>query len=283
MLRGVVSIFIIVGFMATLTGCNKKLNEACGKVQKVLKKGTLEEKYAAAVCFYEHEEYYKASILFDEITPLVVGDDLEEDVEYYNAYCYYYQKNLYYSSYYFKKFYTKYPRSIHAEEMLFMHAKSLYENSPPTNLDQENTIQAIKACQAFINRYPESKLKEECTVIIDKLQVKLETKAFDNARLYYKIGKYKAAVISLGNFAINYPVSDLNENASFLKFKSQYLYASKSIEVIKKEGKILHLKRDRYTKAKTFYYDFIDKYASSDWAKEAENIYGQINKQLEDL
>ena len=62
----------------------------------------------------------------------------------------------------------------------------MYKESPNSNLDQSSTIEAISAIQNFINKYPYSEYSKDANSIIDELQIKLETKNFDNAKQYYK-------------------------------------------------------------------------------------------------
>ena len=76
--------------------------------------------------------------------------------------------------------------------------------------------------QNFMNKYPYSDYSIEANKIIDELQVKLETKNFDNAKKYYKTRNYKSAIIALNNFENDFPDSSLNEEGGYLKILSQY-------------------------------------------------------------
>nr|MBK9652583.1 hypothetical protein [Bacteroidota bacterium] len=58
---------------------------------------------------------------------------------------------------------------------------------------------------------------------MDELRLKLETKAFKNARLYYQIEDYKAAIISLNNVVKDYPYSAYKEECLFYT-KSSYIF-----------------------------------------------------------
>ena len=46
---------------------------SCSKFAKLQKEGTLEQKYEAALQFYKKADYYRAGLLFEEITPLLNG------------------------------------------------------------------------------------------------------------------------------------------------------------------------------------------------------------------
>lgn len=224
--------------------------------------------------YYEEKEYYKANVLFEDIIPIIKGTKEAELAEFYYAYSYYYQKQYILSSHYFKTFATTYGRSQYALEAEYMHAYSLFLESPATDLDQSSTYEAIASMQTFINKYPFSEYKEKAQQIIDELQLKLETKAFDNARLYYKLRRYKAAVVAFNNFETDYPDSDYNEEASFLRTKCQYEYARQSF-VDKQE--------ERYRLVLEYYQKFIDKYSSSKFMREAQDMYTISLDQIREL
>ena len=182
--------------------CSKKFN-------KLQKKGTVEEKYKAAIDYYQSADYYKAGVLLEEISPLLKGDSTSERAQFYNAYCNYYQSNYQMSSYLFKTFYATYNNSPFAEEAYYMYAYSMVKDSPPHNLDQTNTLTAIDALQTFINTYPDSKYAAKCTQDLIDLRDRLELKAYDKAKLYFKtrqpafqgIPNYKATIVSVDNFS----------------------------------------------------------------------------------
>lgn len=237
---------------------------SCSKFQKIQKSSSVDEKYQAAVKYYEKKDYDKAALLFEEIIPLINGTKEAELAQFYIAYCHYYQGDYILSSHYFKKFYETFSRSQFAEEAMYMYAYSLYEDSPAYNLDQTNTYTAIESMQNFINAYPESKFKDKCNEIIAQLRTKLERKAYENAELYSKTENYKAAVIAFNNFQRNYPDSDYNERAAYLKLVNAYNLAKSSTEDKKKQ---------RYQDTIEYYENFIDKYTNSRYLRQAQNIY----------
>ncbi len=258
------------------------LLSSCSKFRKIQKSDDWKVKYEAAIKYYDDEEYYKANLLFEEVLPIIKGTKEAEKAQFLYAYCHYHQKLFVESAFYFKTFYDTYNRSEYAEEAFFMHAYSLYQESPNHNLDQSSTYEAIQAMQNFINKYTTSKYKEQATEIIDQLQVKLEEKAYNNAKLYYKINKstlfvadmYRAAIKSFENFQIDYPDSDYNEEINYLLIEAQYNLAKASIESLKKE---------RYMTVVSSYEDFIDKYPTSKFLKEAQNFYSRSLGQISEL
>jgi outer membrane protein assembly factor BamD len=251
---------------------------ACSsKFLKLQKKGTTEEKYKAANDYYKKGDYYKAGILFEEIIPLLKGDSLAENAQFYNAYAQYQQKQFSMSAYLFKSFYATYANSPMAEEAFYMYANSMYKDSPNFDLDQSSTLTAIDALQTFINSFPESKYSEACTQNLKDLRHRLEEKSYQKAKLYYKtsgvtIANFKAAVVAIDNFQKDFPDSEYIEELSFLKVQSQYDLASVSFEIKQKE---------RFSDALKFYEDFVDKFPKSKYFKQAEKVYEGAGKGLE--
>ena len=84
-----------------------------------------------------------------------------------------------------------------AEEARYMYAYSLFKSSPKDNLDQSNSVDAMAAMQEFLNRYPNSKFRDQSIDVIVTTQKKLERKGFDNSYQYYKMRQYKAAIVAL--------------------------------------------------------------------------------------
>ena len=163
---------------------------------------------------------------------------------------------------------------------MYMHAYSLFLDSPEFNLDQTSSYDAINAMQIFMNSYPVSGYKNQANQIIGQLQVKLEEKAYKNALQYYKLEKYhggealKAALISFENFQKDYPDSRLNEDISFFKIECSYKLAKSSIK---------SRQRERLNVTINYYQYFIDNYPSSDSVRNAEDIYVTVLDDLEKL
>lgn len=263
--------YILVGFVAVV-GLS-----SCGKFEKFRKSADLPTKYKAAVNYYKKKDFTKAGILFDEIMPLMKGDSTQELATFYQAYCDFNLGSYTLASSHFKKFAEVFSRSEFAEEAIYMSAFSLYKDSPNFNLDQTGTLSAINEIQSYLNNYPETKFKDDCTNIIKELRKKLEKKAYEKAKLYYKtspfnIASLKSSVIEITNFQRDFPDSDYSEEMAYMKVLAQFDLAKSTIESRQKE---------RYAEASKFYLDLIDKYPQSAYLKEGEKMYELSNKEVD--
>lgn len=243
----------------------------CSKFRKVQKSGDWKLMYEAAVAYYEEEEYNKATQLLEEILPIIRGTAEAELGNFYFAYAYFHQKQYILSAHHFEEFITIYGRSEYIMEATYMHAYSLYLQSPDYQLDQTITYEAVAAMQNFLNKYPSSEYAEDGDKIIDEMQVKLETKAYNTSKLYFKLRRYKSALVAFKNFKNDYPDSDFNEEIAYLNVKTAYDLAVASV---------YERQQERFNQTIDLYQNFIDKYPNSSFIKEAEKLYAKSIEEI---
>jgi outer membrane protein assembly factor BamD len=218
------------------------------------------KQYQQAVKYYNKKDYSKALELFELLMPKYRGLPEAEDLYYFNAYANYNSKDYTSAQYHFKTFADLYPSSTRAEECRYMSAYCFYLDSPNATLDQTNTTKAIETLQLFINLYPKSERSVEAGKLIQNLRDKLETKAYNNARLYLDIGDYLSAVMAFNNALRDYPDTKYAEEMEFLIIKAQYLYAKNSAE---------YRQEERYTQTMSYADQFTDKYTGSKYLRDA--------------
>jgi outer membrane protein assembly factor BamD len=259
----------IIGFLCLLI-----LFVSCGKFRKYERSQDWRVKYEAGLNYYAKKDYYRASVLFEQILPIVRGLPEGEKVQFYLAYCQYYDKLYLLSSEQFRTFYETYGRSSLAEEARYMYAYSLYASSPNWNLDQSSSVDAMAAMQTYLNQFPNGKFREQAVEVINTSQVKMEKKGFENAYQYYRMKQYKAAVLALNNFKMNFPDSKYIEEAYFLVIDSEFKLAQKSI---------LSKQSERYRSVVENYKEFLEKYPESKFLKDAEKEYAESLEKLNEL
>ena len=247
---------------------------SCSDYQKALKSSDYNFKYEKAMEYYAEEDYYRAQSLLDELVSLYKGTDKAENVLYSYADCHYQQRDYILGAYYFETFAKTYPYSDSTALAAYTAAYCYYLNSPRPSLDQQDTYKAINAMQLFINKYPDSELTQEANDIIEQLRFKLEKKSYENSKLYFKLGDYQAATISLQNSLKDFPDSQYREEIMYLIVKSSFLLAEGSIE--EKQG-------ERYQETVSEYYSFIDEYPESEFLKEIEKMYSKSVNQIKKL
>jgi outer membrane protein assembly factor BamD len=245
---------------------------SCSDYNRVLKSPNPELKYAKSIEYYEDEDYAKTLPLLEELIPLYKGTEKGKKIYYYYCYTNYYLNYMIAAAFHFKRFANTYPHSEEAEDALFMSAFCNYLESPVPSLDQGPTYQALEELQTFANTYPKSPLVDSANKLVDELRAKIETKAYLNAYQYYKIRRYKAAIVALENFQQEYPISSFTEEVKLLVIKAYYYLAVNSIEEKKEE---------RFQDGITAYFDFIDNFADGKNVNEAEEFYARLIRERE--
>ncbi len=247
---------------------------SCSKFNRIQKSGDMNLKYNAAIKYYENKKYYQALQLLEELIVVFKGTDKAENAYYYYCLSYFYTGDYTSAAYHFNNFAQTFPLSTRAEEASFYNAYCYYLDSSPSSLDQESSYDAIKQFQLFINRFPQSTRIAECNKLIDELRAKLEVKAYDIAKLYYKTEEYKSAIVALGNVIKDFPATKYQEECLFLMLKSAYLYAGNSIDTKKEE---------RYKATLEHYSKLAETFPTSEYLKEAGRIKAQCEDRLKQL
>lgn len=247
---------------------------ACSEFSRLQKSTDTQEKFAGAQKYYDKKDYYRASVLLDEVIPVLRGTDQAEKAHYLFAWSHYKMRMMSLSSYYFKHFTETFPRSVFAEEANYMYCLSLYEDSPSYTLDQTNSLSAIDAFQNFLMHYPNYAQKDKVNEMVDKLRGKLEKKGFESARLYQKMGDFKAAILAFENFKNEFPDSPLQEEAAYHKFETAFDYANNSVE---------HKKLERFQASLIHYQKFVDSWPNSRLLRSAERMFETATNKIEKL
>ncbi|WP_223445605.1 outer membrane protein assembly factor BamD [Polaribacter litorisediminis] len=213
---------------------------SCGEYQKVLNKGTVEEKYKMAVKLYETKKYAKALRLFEKITPAYKGKPQMERIQFMVAQSNFNEKSYTLAGYYFDRFMKNYPKSSKNEEAAFLSAYSYKLASPVFSKDPTDTKKALEAFQSFINMYPNSDKIEEANQHYKDLRYKLQKKYFEIAKVYYTTAEYdrrnyQAAIQAFDNLLSDYLGSEFKEEALYYRFKAAYDFELKSTDRRKSE------------------------------------------------
>ena len=257
------TLIVLIG--ASLTSCNKLYNQAMKSTDK-------DEIFTIATEFYQKGKYQQALELYEKVSTSFVGTDKAADLAYNMADANYKDKNFKLSGYMFKNFAGSYPMDKRAEEALYLSAISYYHDSPKYNLDQTSTYTAIDELQNFINTYPNSEHVADANKFITELRQKLELKAYDIGKVYYKTMKYKAAAVAFDNMVDEFPDSKFREEAMMYSLRSK---AELALNFSRIENKDLRLQE-----ARTQYRQLLRYYPASQFKDEADKLLQNIEKDM---
>ena len=247
---------------------------SCSEYNKILKGSDYDLKFEKAKEYYEKNQCYRSLPLLDELMSYFRMTKKGEEVYYYYAKTQYCMGDYYLAGYYYKRFVKNFPQSYRAEECAFNAAICMMRNSPDYYLDQSDSYKAIDEFQLFMSKYPNSVWVDSCNTLVKDLRSRLEKKSFEKAKLYYRMEKYRSAVIAFKSALSEFPDTQYKEDIMFLSLKSNYLYAENSIDVKKVE---------RFEETIKSYHNFVDSFKNSSYYREAENYYLSSLKELEKL
>lgn len=244
----------------------------CAGVNALLKSEQPDLIYAKAMEFYGKKKWSRASTLFEGVEHYYRGTSREDTIRFYNAHCKYMNRDFETASMLFDDFRKSYGRSSFLEDAEGIYALCQYQMSPGPTRDQTMTSHALIAINEFISRYPDSDKVEEFKKLNEELTERLHDKSYINAYTYYKIGRYKSAIVALKNALRTYPMTKHREEIMFLIVDSSYQLASNSVA---------SKQTDRYLAMMDSYLSFREEFPESKHIKEAERMAKQARDYLD--
>lgn len=227
----------------------------CTGYNKLLKSGDHTTQYNKALEFFYSREYNKALKLFTEVIQVNQNTPRADTIMFYSAKALY-QMGMYIdASEMMLSFMNDYPRSPFLEEAEYTYAMCYYFQSGTHEKDQSTSKFAIQSFNEYLNRYSNSIKREDIYDMIDELTRKLYRKEYENAALYYKLGRYNAAITSLRLVLKEHPEIPYREDMMYLICKSWFDYAENSVY-----GRQL----DRYMKMMDAYYSYQSEYPNQE-------------------
>ena len=241
-------------------------------VHKIIKSEDPDLIYSEGLKYYGREKWKQSSDLFDACQAYYVGDVREDSIAFFSARSKFKNRDYADATTQLDEFRRKFGRSIFVEDAEAMLAMCHYYLSPDPTRDQSVTSEAIIAFSEFIERYPNSKRVEAFSNLITELTERLKKKAYLNAYTYFKIQRYKSAVVALRNALKQYPETPYREDILYLIAVSNYRLAHNSIS--DKQG-------ERYLNVLDSYYSFINEFPKSKRRKELERYIKEAKDYLD--
>ena len=241
-------------------------------VHRVIKSADPDLIYSEGLKYYGREKWKQAADLFDACQAYYVGDVREDSIAFFSARSKFKNRDYAEATTQLDEFRRKFGRSQFVEDAEAMLAMCHYYLAPDPTRDQTVTAEALVAFSEFIERYPNSKRVEAFSELILELTERLKEKAYLNAYTYYKIQRYKSAVVALRNALKMYPDTPHREDILYLIAASKYRLAHNS--VLEKQG-------DRYLDVLDSYYSFINEFPESKRRKELERYIKEAKDYLD--
>lgn len=250
---------LIVAITALLALCSCKT-----QYEILLESNDVDSKYNAALQYFDTGKYQKAAQLFESMVLLTSGTEKDDTVQYYWGLSNYKFKDYLTAQTNFEKFVESYPRSPFTEMARFYILDCMFRGTYRYELDQTPTYKTITAINQYIIDYPGTDKLDICHKMLDELGERLDRKAFENARLYYKMEDYKAARVALKNVIKDDSDNIYREQILYYTAMSAYKYADMSIP---------EKKHERFLQFQDDYLNFIGEYPESSYRAELDRLY----------
>lgn len=237
----------------------------------LLASNDIDAKYRGAFEYFELGKYQKAATLFESLAVLTSGTSRDDTVQYYWGLSNYRFKDYYTAESNFSSFIDKFPRSPFTEEAAFLRIDCLYRSVLRYELDQAPTYSCMTAIDEFYRNYPSSEKLDECNVMLKKLNDQLDLKAYENARLYYRMEDYLAARVAFKNILKDDADNIYREDILYHIAKSSYKYASLSVP---------EKRRERYMAFMDDYLNFVGEMPDSPYRRELDALYARAQRSI---
>lgn len=247
------------------------LSSCKSQYEMLLNSNDVDLKYEAAFRYFNEAKFTKAAALFESISVVTGGTERDDTVQYYWGLSNYRAKDYYTAETNFGKFLESYPRSPFSSEARFLRLDCMYRSTLRYELDQSPTYRAIDAISQFMKEYPDASHADVCREMLNDLNARLDTKAFEAARLYYKMEDYIASRVAFRNVLKDDSENIFREDILYYIAMSSYKYAQLSV---------LQKQKERYMTFVDDYLNFIGEYPDSEYRRELDTIYRRVQRIL---
>ena len=237
----------------------------------LLNSNDADAKYEAAFEYFNNGKYSKAASLFESLSMLTDGTERDDTVKYYWGLSNYKAKDYYTADTNFEKFVENYPRSPFASEARYLRLDCLYLQTLRYELDQSPTYRAMNAISEYIMEFPKSSHIQSCRDMLVDLNGRLDRKAYEGAKLYYRMEDYLASRVAFRNVLKDDADNIYREDILYYIAMSSYKYAHLSVPEKQKE---------RYLTFVDDYFNFIGEIPDSHFRRELDSVYKKAQKAL---
>lgn len=252
----------VLALLVTMSACKTQYD-------LILNSNDVDLKYNAAFDYYNQGKYTKAAELFESLSVLAGNTERADTIQYYWGLSNYSAHDYYTAETNFSTFVNTYPYSPLTPSAAFLRIDCLYRATLRYELDQKPTYAAISAISAYLIDNPDSPNTEVCLHMLQELGERLDKKAYENARLYYKMEDYKAARVAFKNILRDDADNIYREDILYYSAMSSYNYALNSVTAKQKE---------RYLTFVDDYLNFVGEYPESHYRRELDRLYNRVKE-----
>ena len=180
-------LFAVLSVLMMMCSCKSQY-------ELLLNSNDVDTKYDAAFAYFNEGKYSKAASLFESLSMLTNGTERDDTVRYYWGLSNYKYKDYYTAETNFEQFIMSFPRSPFISDATYLRIDCLYRSTLRYELDPTPTYKAINVVSQYILEHPDTPHMQVCRDMLLDLNERLDRKAYEGAKLYYKMEDRKSVV-----------------------------------------------------------------------------------------
>lgn len=171
--------------------------------------------FEQAQAFYRQGNYTRAAELFQQFIYRYPTSGLADDAQFYLAESYFHAGDYDQAIVEYRFLIDNFPSMDYVPRAELRIAESYLRKSPPPELDQTDTEQAIRMLRRFLARYPDTPLADTARTLLKQAKEKLARKMLIAAITYRNLKMYEAEKFYLDLLLREYPESQAAWEAKY--------------------------------------------------------------------
>jgi len=261
-LRSALPILLVVATLGVAAGCGGAQGLQAGSPENAFRQGK---------DLFDRGRYPRAIEYFQHVFDFGRAHEWAPEAQFHLAESYFRTRQYLLAANEFTRFVELYRTDPRVEEGEYKRALSYVRLSPPYQLDQTDTHNALTYLRLYLAKYPDGQHAEEVGGYIEELRHKLARKQFEIAQLYETRGMFQAAGIEYLRVLEDFPESEFADDALFGALRAYKAFADRSIPQRQPE---------RYRMAAEQYERLAQLFPNSPTLRDAEPVYQQVQAAL---
>jgi outer membrane protein assembly factor BamD len=180
-------LLLVVLAALVVTGCPKR--------QQLAVPDTAEQALQLAKGYLEDRKFKEAEEAFTFLIFNFPGSRAASDAQYWLAETYFVKKDYVQAQTEFDFYLKSFPNGSFQEQANYKLGLSYLRSAPSGSRDQSRTVKAREILEDFLMLYPESELVPDVQQALDEILRRTAGREFEVARLYYRAGEYRSALV----------------------------------------------------------------------------------------
>ena len=178
---------------------------SCGGPYKAKRIELPDQKLAFADALFEKGEYGKAAVEYKDFIATFAGDERSDYAQFRLAESYRLDEQYAIAAVEYRILVSDYGYSEYVDDAFFLEGVCAFMQTNRPERDQTKSYEALNRINRFLQIFPSSPRREEAEELRKQIDDHLGEKDFLNAKLYYSMRRYEAALIYFDKVISSFP------------------------------------------------------------------------------